>query len=57
MKNFADRLSEAIEIKGNPTVMGLDPLIEYIPQEILAYWNEHVEDKSMASAMAILQSI
>jgi len=53
MRNFADRLSEAIEKKNNPTVMGLDPLIEYIPKEMLAYWNEHVEDKAMASAMAI----
>lgn len=32
MNNFADRLLEKIEETGNPTVMGLDPLIEYVPE-------------------------
>ncbi|MFA7206478.1 MAG: orotidine-5'-phosphate decarboxylase [Saccharofermentanales bacterium] len=35
MTNFADRLSEKIDEFQNPTVMGLDPLIEYVPLSIL----------------------
>ena len=53
MKNFADRITERITALSNPTVMGLDPLAEYIPEEMLAYWGKQVEDKSMATSMAI----
>lgn len=53
MKNFADRLTERITALSNPTVLGLDPLAEYVPSEMLAYWGSQVEDKSMATAMAI----
>jgi orotidine-5'-phosphate decarboxylase len=31
MPNFADRLAEAVEAKGNPCVVGLDPRLESIP--------------------------
>ena len=31
MRNFADLLCESIERKNNPTVMGLDPKLDYIP--------------------------
>ncbi len=31
MRNFADLLCESIEKKNNPTVMGLDPKLDYIP--------------------------
>jgi orotidine-5'-phosphate decarboxylase len=55
MKNFADRLTEQIERLGNPTVMGLDPSVEYIPDEMLHYYGNQVEDKSMATAMAIFE--
>ncbi len=55
MKNFADRLTAQIEKTGNPTVMGLDPLVEYIPDEMLLYYGNQVEDKSMATAMAIFE--
>jgi orotidine-5'-phosphate decarboxylase len=34
MNNFADRLLEAIELKQNPSVVGLDPRLEQIPQFI-----------------------
>ena len=34
MDNFADRLGARIFECNNPTVMGLDPLTEYLPQEI-----------------------
>lgn len=53
MKNFADRLTERITALSNPTVLGLDPLAEYIPQEMLDYWGKQVEDKPMATSMAI----
>jgi orotidine-5'-phosphate decarboxylase len=34
MKNFADRLIEAIEQKGNPCMVGLDPRLDQIPDFI-----------------------
>lgn len=53
MKNFADRLTDRISVLSNPTVLGLDPLAEYVPEEMLQYWGKEIEDKSMATAMAI----
>ncbi len=32
--HFSDRLGNAIQEKNNPTVMGLDPKLDYIPQHI-----------------------
>jgi orotidine-5'-phosphate decarboxylase len=32
--NFSDKLAEQIRLKNNPTVMGLDPKLEYIPASI-----------------------
>lgn len=55
MKNFADRLTERITALSNPTVLGLDPLAEYVPQEMLLYWGNQVEDKAMATSMAIFE--
>ena len=34
MKNIADRLIDGIESKNNPTVAGLDPRVEYLPDEL-----------------------
>ncbi|MFN3467990.1 MAG: orotidine 5'-phosphate decarboxylase, partial [Candidatus Brocadiales bacterium] len=34
MPNFADRLIGAIQEKGSPIVVGLDPQLQYIPHEI-----------------------
>ncbi len=34
--HFSDKLANAIRSKGNPTVMGLDPKLEYIPAHIRA---------------------
>ena len=34
MNNFADRLIKVIQEKGSPIVVGLDPQLQYIPQEI-----------------------
>jgi orotidine-5'-phosphate decarboxylase len=39
MKNFADSLVRKIRELENPTVMGLDPRLEYIPEEIRNRWN------------------
>ena len=35
MRNFADRLVTRIADLNNPTVMGLDPKLEYIPKSII----------------------
>lgn len=32
--HFSDRLAQAVRATGNPTVMGLDPLLSYIPAHI-----------------------
>ncbi|MDR0288200.1 MAG: orotidine-5'-phosphate decarboxylase [Clostridiales bacterium] len=34
MKNFADRLIDAIEKKKSPVVAGLDPKLEYVPESL-----------------------
>ena len=55
MMNFADRLTEKIEVLSNPTVMGLDPKLEFIPEEIM---NRHIRltgDPSAAAAEAIYE--
>src|SRR5665647_794613 len=51
---FIDNLIENIRQKNNPTVMGLDPLLEYVPKHIkdMAF-NEH-GISVMAAAKAIL---
>lgn len=36
MKNFSDKLAKAILEKRNPTVMGLDPKLDFIPEEVKA---------------------
>ncbi len=54
MRNFADRLTERIAACKNPTVMGLDPLIEYVPQHIRDEYDRNFSDKEEATAEAIL---
>ncbi|MBI1826944.1 MAG: orotidine-5'-phosphate decarboxylase [Planctomycetes bacterium] len=49
VENFADRLSQAIEIKRAPVCVGLDPLIEKLPPELRASVN------AGGAAEAILQ--
>ncbi|MFA6828335.1 MAG: orotidine 5'-phosphate decarboxylase, partial [Saccharofermentanales bacterium] len=54
MKNFADRLTDRIKQLNNPTVMGLDPMLSYIPDYLLTEWrNEVPNNMQQASAMAI----
>ncbi|HEY5466957.1 MAG TPA: orotidine-5'-phosphate decarboxylase [Clostridia bacterium] len=36
MNSFADRLIDAVARLDNPTVLGLDPMLEYIPDDLLA---------------------
>ncbi|MDE0739209.1 MAG: orotidine 5'-phosphate decarboxylase, partial [Planctomycetota bacterium] len=36
MQNFADRLDQAIEKKSSCLVVGLDPVLERLPGEVLA---------------------
>ncbi len=55
MKNFADRLTERIEALSNPTVMGLDPKLEFIPEEIVKRHLSLSSDPAIASAEAIYE--
>ncbi len=54
MQNFADRLEAKIRATGNPTVMGLDPMYEYIPASIRESVTYLTQDPGMAVGMAIL---
>jgi orotidine-5'-phosphate decarboxylase len=55
MKNFADRLAAKIKEMNNPTVLGLDPKLDYVPSSIRAGWAQKEPNVQMASAMAILE--
>ncbi len=56
MKNFADLLTNRIKELDNPTVMGLDPKLEYIPNEIVAKWvMEYPDDNDRSTAEAIYE--
>ena len=54
MKNFADALTNRIKELDNPTVMGLDPKLEYIPIDIVSKWvQEYPNDNDTSTAEAI----
>lgn len=56
MRNFADRLTAHIAELDNPTVMGLDPKLDYIPASILEKWMREYPDKPQkATASAIYE--
>ena len=55
MKNFADRLLEKIELTNNPTVMGIDPLIEYVPKSIKDKYLYSKTNVVEATALAITE--
>lgn len=55
MKNFADRLIEKIANFNNPTVMGLDPKLEYIPKCIIESCNKLTDNNQIAAGMAIYE--
>lgn len=51
MRNFADRLIERIGEMNNPTVMGLDPRLEYIPECVRARYNSGDPEQDAADAI------
>ena len=54
MKNFADRLVRRIAELDNPTVMGLDPKLDYIPAHLIEEAKaEFPDDREKATAHAI----
>jgi orotidine-5'-phosphate decarboxylase len=55
MKNFADRLDQRVRETGNPSVMGIDPLFEYVPESILNRYRSEVENPMEAAAMAFTE--
>lgn len=54
MQNFADRLTNRISELGNPTVVGLDPRLNQIPEHILANVKEEYGNTTEAVAEAII---
>jgi orotidine-5'-phosphate decarboxylase len=53
--NFADRLTQRIQETRNPTVMGLDPMLDYVPASILDYFRHECDDAAMASGLALYE--
>ncbi len=55
--NFADKLINAVKVKNNPTVAGLDPRKDYVPRFIIekAFRDYGEADKLKASAYAIFE--
>ncbi len=44
MKTFADRLQECIDEMDNPTCLGLDPMLSYLPESLLQKYNRRQEE-------------
>jgi orotidine-5'-phosphate decarboxylase len=55
MTNFADRLLARIASLDNPTVLGLDPMLDYIPEQLSSYFRENCSDPLQAAGLAILE--
>jgi len=55
MSNFADRLERRIHETGNPTVMGLDPVLDYVPESIKAYFRSQCDDPALATGLALYE--
>ncbi len=53
MKNFADRLIEAIKEKGNPCMVGLDPRIEQFPHFIFSILPEGLSEDEKVEQVLI----
>ena len=48
--NFSDKLAQQIKLKNNPSVLGLDPKLEYIPSSIREkYFIENVGSQKAAA--------
>lgn len=54
MDNFADRLEARIRAMGNPTVMGLDPMLDYVPARLRTAAAARYEDSARATGQALL---
>ncbi|MFC1810607.1 orotidine-5'-phosphate decarboxylase [Patescibacteria group bacterium] len=55
MKNFADRLNEAIKQKGSAICVGLDPRLDQIPSHITEAGAKEHNDPFVAAAAAIIE--
>jgi orotidine-5'-phosphate decarboxylase len=55
MNNFADRLTRRIWETGNPTVMGLDPVLDAIPESIRKYFHGQCDDPGLAAGLALYE--
>ncbi|MDD2533777.1 MAG: orotidine-5'-phosphate decarboxylase [Eubacteriales bacterium] len=53
MNHFADRLTEKIKSTQNPTVMGLDPMLDYIPESLLQRAKAQTKDSITAIGEAL----
>ena len=53
MVNFADRLTLKIKETGNPTVMGLDPMLDYVPATIRHQAALESADPAEAAGLAL----
>ena len=53
--NFSDRLAEQVTLKRNPSVLGLDPKLEYIPESIKQMAFEKNTCPKQAAAQSIVE--
>jgi orotidine-5'-phosphate decarboxylase len=53
MVSFADRLTDKIRETGNPTVMGLDPMLDYVPESIRRQATLELTDPAEAAGLAL----
>ena len=51
---FADRLAKAVQDKGSPLVVGLDPDLKRFPAQVLAAAREKTQDSRRQAAAAIV---
>jgi orotidine-5'-phosphate decarboxylase len=52
---FSDRLAQAIRKTGNPTVMGLDPMLSYIPVHLREQAGRDAKDACSAAAESLFR--
>jgi orotidine-5'-phosphate decarboxylase len=57
MKNYADRLISAIEQKGNPCIVGLDPRIDQMPDFILRKYENKAASERIIGAISSFHKI
>ncbi|MGB4610760.1 MAG: orotidine-5'-phosphate decarboxylase [Saccharofermentanales bacterium] len=55
MLSFSEKLTLAIKSKNNPTVMGLDPKLEYIPACLLQKWRTEFVDAEIFIEEALVR--